>query len=93
MRLPAPRRFWQLLASSIPQSECRCSNPSPFSAKNLGWPNLVAWSPGSLLSAEVKTTNELSEAQKKWIAQHEGEHEIELLRVVEDPPKGQLPIF
>lgn len=53
-----------------------------YKGKNAGWPDLLAWSNTSLLFAEVKSTDELSCKQLSWIANHEEEYTIELVRVV-----------
>ena len=51
--------------------------------RNAGWPDLVAWSGNSLVFAEVKSTDELSREQRRWIADHEEKYRIELLRVLD----------
>ncbi len=50
--------------------------------RNVGWPDLVAWSQDSLLFAEVKSTDGLSNKQGRWIAEHEENYRIEVVRVL-----------
>ena len=50
---------------------------------NAGWPDLVAWSKNSIVFAEVKSTDELSSAQRRWITDHENKYRIELIRVTD----------
>lgn len=49
--------------------------------KSAGWPDLVLWNEESLLFAEVKWRDAVSEAQKKWIRAHEKQHTVEIVRV------------
>jgi len=51
--------------------------------RNSGWPDLVVWSENSLVFAEVKSTDELSSEQHRWIADHETKYRIELIRVID----------
>lgn len=50
--------------------------------KNKGWPDLVAWSKESLVFAEVKSTDELSDEQLLWISDHKSKIRIELVRIL-----------
>lgn len=49
--------------------------------RNAGWPDLVAWSEKSIVFAEVKSSDELSASQCRWIADHQDGYTIELIRV------------
>jgi hypothetical protein len=50
---------------------------------NGGWPDLIAWSETSLIFAEVKSADELSSVQCRWIAEHEEQYRIEIIRVLD----------
>lgn len=51
--------------------------------RNAGWPDLVAWSETALVFAEVKSTDSLSDDQYRWIADHQGTVNIEIIRVID----------
>jgi hypothetical protein len=58
--------------------------------RNAGWPDLVAWSETALVFAEVKSTDNLSDAQYRWIADHRGTVNIEIIRVIDGQSKKCL---
>jgi hypothetical protein len=49
--------------------------------KNAGLPDLIAWTEDDFLFAEVKVDDRLSIAQRDWIAAHQTDYRIELVRV------------
>ncbi len=51
--------------------------------RNAGWPDLVAWSTHTLVFAEVKSTDSLSGAQLRWMANHQRAFRIELIHVLD----------
>jgi hypothetical protein len=51
---------------------------------NPGWPDLVVWNEKSLLFAEIKSEDEVSETQERWIQAHRPQYKVEVLRVCND---------
>ena len=51
--------------------------------RNAGWPDLVAWSKTRIVFAEVKSSDSLSDAQCRWISNHQDRFNIEIVRVID----------
>lgn len=57
-----------------------------YKGRNAGWPDLVAWSETSLVFVEVKSSDKLSNEQRRWMSDH-STYKIELLWVQEEKPE------